>query len=73
MKTLKIKPHVLEPQAIEATESTLKQLPNGGEFQRNPDGSYRIEDGWLFLDCTHPEFIQWAAVRQGYVAAVEPL
>jgi hypothetical protein len=69
MASIKIKPHSLEPGALEATENTLKALRGGGKFARTPDDLYEMDgDGFLTLECEDAGFCLFAVVHQGYVA-----
>lgn len=50
------------PEAEQATVATIDQLPGGrGTLQK-------IDGEWWFVDA--PDFVVWAAVRQGYVRRV---
>jgi hypothetical protein len=65
---LMLKPHSLDPAALDATDSTLKMLFGGGPLVRTESGVVKVTDGWVECACANPSFVEFAAVRQGYVA-----
>lgn len=75
---MKVLLHSNDRAASEATERTLNSLIGlGGSepnvtFDRAADGNVSVDaDGYVKMTSTNPEYIAWAALRQGYVASMK--
>lgn len=73
MKALLRSNHTSAAAATEHTLQMLMQQVNGtAELARNPDGTFAFDpDGWITVQCSKPEFLAWAALKQGYVASMK--
>lgn len=67
---LRLRPLSTEPAALEATARTIEAMvPGSHVVHRHPNGVPILEEYELLVSSTDPDFIIWAAPRQGYVAS----
>lgn len=69
---MKVKLHSNHPDAVAATDNTLKALGGGvHELKRDPNGNVVFDDeGFAEVATTNPGYFKFACTRQGYVAEV---
>lgn len=70
---MKVILHSNAESAANATDSTLKMLPMGGDahLKRGEDGKVEFDaEGCATVITTNPGFVSFALTRQGYVKAV---
>lgn len=70
---MKVRLHSNDESAAEATDSTLKMIPSGGEAHllRNSKGKIFFDaDGLATVITSNPGFIAFALRNQGYVREV---
>jgi hypothetical protein len=60
-----------DEKAAEATDSTIKALPNGGHLRRDKNGEIEFDEkGLATVEGGDEGFMRFALVRQGYVLEI---
>ena len=70
---LTVRLHSNAPEAMEATDATLRALGMGGAhlLRADPDSDVWLDkDGTARVVCANPEFVRFALTNQGYVREV---
>ena len=68
-----LKPLSTDTAALEATVATIEAMIPGSHKVSRLHGQVDLQDGEICVASTDPDFIVWAAPRQGYVVSARRL